>query len=345
MSILSWRRAAAAGALGFLVVHQASAAQDQAVVSVASPVATMWQAHADVTGRLTAVQGASLAAAQPGRVSDVLFHSGQSVVKGQILVRQDDSTEQAQIGLDQAKLAQAKRDLARQSQLMAIKGSSQAAFEAAQAAVAEARAQLALDQAQAAQLLTTAPFAGRVGLRTISPGDYLTQGQKIVDIAELAPLHVMFDVPQTEAAGLARGERFDIAAPAAPAGADGSGVISAISPQLDTTIRALPVQGDIANADQALIPGMYVVVTLPVGGKIPAWQIPDTALTNGALGSYVLVVAPGHDGATVVHAVYVHVLSQQPRTAVVTGDLTARDKIVAIGGFKLTDGQAVQMQH
>jgi RND family efflux transporter MFP subunit len=315
-------------------------------VQAATLQPTTWRATAQVPAVLDAQQNAVLAAQRPGQVVAVLYTSGQTVAKGDVLVKLDDAPEQAQLALDQARLAEAERALGRDAKLLQIAGASQAQFEQAQADMAEAKAQVTLDNAMLAQLNITAPFAGTLGIRKISQGDYVQQGQPVAQLTQTGPLRVLFSVPQTEAGDLKLGDPFTLAVASLPAGANSvPGRITALSPQLDTATNARAVEGVITGESGALLPGMYGVVTLQTGMPQPALTLPATALNDDTLGRFVYVLDPGANGAYTLRAVYVTEFGQSGGTAVIgVAGLNAGQRVVAVGGFKLEDGDAVTLQ-
>lgn len=307
---------------------------------------TSWRVTAQVPATVDAQQNAVLAAQRPGEVVAVLYTSGQTVAAGALLVKLDDAPEQAQLALDQARLAESERALGRDVKLLQIAGASEAEYEQAQAASAEAKAQVSLDNAMLAQLNITAPFAGILGIRKISEGDYIQQGQPVAQLTQSGPLRVLFSVPQTEAGDLNLGDAFTLTVASLPAGANSvQGKITALSPQLDTQTNARAMEGVITGQSNALLPGMYGVVTLQTGTPQPAFSLPATALNDDTLGRFVYVLDAGAGGAYTARAVYVTEFSQSGGTAVIgVSGLSAGQRVVAVGGFKLDDGDAVTLQ-
>jgi RND family efflux transporter MFP subunit len=315
----------------FSCLAGAARADDAPAVPVAHLAAVQWRQHVELSASLQAQQQAVLGAARPGRVLAVLYQSGQSVPAGTLLVQLDDEVERAQFALDQARLAAAQRTLLRSEKLIKIEGTSEAALEQVQADSAAAQAQLKLDQAALDQLDITAPFAGTLGIRLLSPGDYVQQGQEVANLTGTGPLRVLFSVPQTEADGLAVGEPFSFTA----GGVSATGRIIALSPALDPQTSALAVEGSIPAG--AFLPGMAGTVTLAIGAPQPAFRVPASALNNSLLGRFIYVVTGG-----VAHAVYVDELDESGDEAVIAAPgLKAGQNVAAIGGFKLSDGESV----
>jgi RND family efflux transporter MFP subunit len=319
---------------------------DQTAVPVqAAPLrAVLWRPSIDVAASVAAEQAASLAAERAGRVVAVLFTSGQPVPAGAVLVRLDDAPEAAQLAIDTAKLIETQNTLARAQKLISIAGASRAALEQAQADAAVAKAQVAYDQAVLAQLRIDAPFAGTLGIRNIAAGDYVQQGQVVATITQPGGLRVLFSVPQTEAGGIATGENFSFSSPSqsGPA-ATLPGVITALSPQLDTATNARDVEGQITGATGAVLPGMVGAVTLATGAAQPAYAVPATALNGSMLGPFVFVLDPAGQNYT-LRTVYVTRLGDAGNNTVVRADgLQAGALVLTTGGFKLTDGASVTL--
>jgi len=272
----------------------------------------------------------------------VLYSSGETVAAGALLVKLDDAAEQAQLDIDTAKLTEALDTLARSKKLLTINGASQATLEQAQADAAEDKAQLSADRAALAQLNITAPFAGTLGIRKISAGDYINQGQEVAEITQAAPLRVLFSVPQTESGGITLGEPFTLTEAATPGSPiTATGKITALSPMVNTATNARDIEGTITSPTGGLIPGMFGTVALQTGAPEPAFELPDTALNDSVLGRYLFVLQPS-GGAYILQTIYVTQYGQTGNTAIIaTTGLSAGERIVRIGGFKLTDGADV----
>jgi RND family efflux transporter MFP subunit len=301
-----------------------------------------WQATIQLAGAIDAAQTANLAAARAGTVVGVYFSSGQAVAAGTLLVKLADGPEQAQLALDSARQTQAQNTLARAEKLMTIAGASRAALEQAQADAAEASAQISYDQAVLAQLQVTAPFAGTLGIRNISAGDYVQAGQVVASLTQPGRLRVLFAVPQTESAGIRPGEDFTFTAPALPGAA--AGRIAALSPQIDSATNARAAEGQITGASAALVPGMFGTVTLAAGAAEPAFAVPSTALNDSALGPFVYVLDPAGQNFT-LRSVYITKLGDAGALSyVAAAGLRAGERILALGGFQQTDGASVSLQ-
>lgn len=321
-------------------------ARAQTAVQAVALRPAVWRASIEVAASVDAEQSAALAAERGGRVVAVLFASGQSVPAGAVLVQLDDGPEQAQLALDRARLDVANQTAARTAKLMTIAGASQAALEQAEADQAEARAEVSLDQASLRQLQITAPFAGTLGIRKLAAGDYVQQGQAVANIAQNTPLRVLFSIPQTEAAGLGVGDPFTLTVPAQDTGTISvAGKLTALAPAVDVTTNARDAEGSVTGQMAGLLPGMFGSVTLQIGAPQPGFAVPQSALNDNALGRYVYVLTPGKGGVYTLRAVYVTPLGRSgDDTLIGNAGLTEGERVVAVGGFNLTDGASVTLQ-
>jgi RND family efflux transporter MFP subunit len=325
------------GAPGLALADQAAATPVRAVALQPA----VWRVRITVSAEIAAGQSAALAAERPGRVVAVNFASGETVAAGTVLVQLDDAPEAAQLALDDAKLSQANEALARERKLMTIAGASRAALEQAEADAAEARAEVAYDEAVIGQLRIAAPFAGTLGIRDVSAGDYIAQGQVVARITQTAPLRVLFSIPQTESAGIAVGDGFAFSAPAP--GAAVAGAITALSPEVDASTNARDAEGGIPSPPAGLLPGMFGTVTLAAGMGEPAFTVPPSALNDSALGPFLFVLDPA-GGSYTLRTVYVSKLGDAGAATYIAADgLKGGQLVLAIGGFKMTDGASVSL--
>ncbi len=304
----------------------------------------LWRPTIEIAAAVAAEQAASLAAERPGRVVAMLFTSGQAVPAGAVLVRLDDAPEAAQLAIDTARLTEAQNTLARALKLISIAGASLAALEQAQADAAAGKAQVAYDKAVLAQLVIAAPFTGTLGIRNIAAGDYVQQGQVVATITQPGKLRVLFSVPQTEAGGITTGENFSFSAPSQSGPVTNlPGIITALSPQVDTATNARDIEGQITGAADAVLPGMVGAVTLAAGSPQPAFAVPATALNGSMLGPFIFVLDPAGQSYT-LRTVYVTRLGEDGSNTVVSAvGLQAGALVLSTGGFKLTDGASVTL--
>jgi membrane fusion protein (multidrug efflux system) len=250
-----------------------------------------WQPALNAVGTLRAVNGADLAMDAAGLVTTVKLKSGQDVQRGQLLLqlRDDDTTAQLQQLQAAAQLSQLTFERARKQ--LAGQAISQADFDSAAADLKAKKAAVAQQQVLVDKKQLRAPFAGRAGIITISPGDYVSAGTTLVTLQQLDPLFVDFHVPQGELGRLQVGQSVELTLDAY-AGRPFNGKLSAISPKVDTGTRNVQVEASVPNPDQALTPGMFAKLEVEVGSKQERLTLPQAAIVYNPYGDTVYVVHP-----------------------------------------------------
>jgi membrane fusion protein (multidrug efflux system) len=260
-------------------------------VSTTTARAQPWQPALSAVGTLRAANGADLAMDVAGLVTGVSLKSGQDVKQGQLLLQLRDGDDVAQLQqleaaaqLSQLTFERARKQLAAQAISKADYDTAAADLKGRQAAVAQQKVVVAKKQLRA-------PFAGRAGIITTSPGDYLSAGSAVVTLQQLDPLFVDFSVPQSELGRLQVGQVVNLKLDAY-AGRGFTGKLSAISPKVDLGTRNVQVEATVPNHDKALTPGMFAKVSVDVGNEQPRLTLPQAAIVYNPYGDTVYVVQP-----------------------------------------------------
>lgn len=250
-----------------------------------------WQPALSAVGTLRAANGADLAMDVAGLVTEVNLKSGQDVKQGQVLVQLRDGDDVAQLQqleaaaqLSQLTFERARKQLAAQAISKADYDTAAADLKARQAAVAQQKVVVAKKQLRA-------PFAGRAGIITTSPGAYLSAGTAVVTVQQLDPLFVDFYVPQSELGRLQAGQAVNLKLDAY-ANRGFTGKLSAISPKVDLGTRNVQVEATVPNHDKALTPGMFAKVSVDAGNEQPRLTLPQAAIVYNPYGDTVYVVQP-----------------------------------------------------
>ena len=254
-----------------------------------------WTGRVRAIGTLVAIRGVDVAPQVGGIVVDYYFDSGEDVEKGERLVKLDTSVEEADLADHKATLQQANLDLERHSRLVKTSAISQATLDATLAKRDSAAALVQKTEALIAQKNIVAPFAGRVGLRHVEKGQYVSPGQALVWLQALDPIWVDFPVPEAELGKLAIGSEVELAADAFP-GQIFKGKVEAFDAKLGSDTRTLMVRATIPNPERKLLPGMFANVAVLAGGAKDYVTVPRTAVTYGLYGDSVWVVK--EEGAT-----------------------------------------------
>lgn len=310
-----------------------------------------WQPALNAVGTLRAANGADLAAEVAGLVTDVNLKSGQEVKKGQLLVQLRDGDEVAQLQQLQANAELSKITLERARKQLAAQAISQADFDTAQADTKARVAAVAQQQVVIAKKQLRAPFDGRAGIITISPGDYLAAGTSVVTVQQLDPLYVDFNVPQGELGRLKVGQSVTLSLDAY-AGRSFSGKLSAINPKVDTSTRNVQVEATVPNHDQTLTPGMFAKVSVDVGQQRTQLTLPQAAIVYNPYGDTVYVVQPskGKDAKgkptppTVKQAFVTTGDSRGDQVAILKG-ISAGTEVVTSGQMKLKNDAPITVDN
>jgi membrane fusion protein (multidrug efflux system) len=212
-----------------------------------------------------------------GRVARLHFREGQRIEAGALLVSMDDSIARAEFAQAQANLNLAEKNFQR-AQVLFKRGASNAqTLDEASAELQASRASLALTQARLDKTRILAPYEGVLGLREVSPGDYLSAGQDIVNLEVLDPLKVDFRIPQKAVSQIRLEQSIEISLDAYP-GEYFHGEIFAINPRLDEAGRSQAVRADISNSEGRLSPGQFVLVSVILAERANALLIPEEAI-------------------------------------------------------------------
>jgi membrane fusion protein, multidrug efflux system len=249
-----------------------------------------WVDRVRAIGTLVAIQGVDVAPQVGGIVMDYFFDSGQDVEKGAKLVQLDTSVEEADLADHKATLLQGNLDFERQSRLVKTSAVSQSTLDATIAKRDSAAALVQKTEALIAQKNIVAPFAGRLGLRHVEKGQYVSAGQALVWLQALDPIWADFPVPEAEIGKLTIGSEVELAADAFP-GETFKGKVEAFDAKLGSDTRTLMVRATIPNPDRKLMPGMFANIAVLAGGAKDYVTVPRTAVTYGLYGDSVWVVA------------------------------------------------------
>ena len=230
-----------------------------------------------VTGRIEAIQSIELRPDESGRIKELLFREGQRVAAGTPLIRIDDALLRAQAARAEAERDLARQQLARVERLRAENASSPADLERAQANARSAEAALGVLLLQIERTTVRAPFAGVIGQRLVSLGDYVTPATPLLTLQSVDPQHVVIDVPERYAADLRPGQRTEFTIASHP-GRVFTGDVEFIDPVVRPDARTITVKARAPNRDGALRPGMFVEARVATETRAGAIVVPEDAV-------------------------------------------------------------------
>ena len=299
---------------------------------------------AEAVGSLKSRQSVMLRPEVGGRITQLNFHDGQRVRRGQVLVQLDDQLPRAQIQQSRAELSIAQANHKRNQELVAQGFISQRSVDESAANLEVAQAKLALAQATAQRLKIVAPFDGIAGIRGVNVGDYLKDGADIVNIEDLDAVYVDFRLPERLQSKVRPGQTAQVTFDALP-GVRYAALVQAISPQIDADGRAIAVRGCIDNRRLQLRPGMFARVTTVFSERSDARVVPEEAIVPDGSSPYVLKVVEGKEpGSQVTRRTPVQLGVRSPGWVEVLDGLSAGDLVVTAGQQRIRkDGTEVRV--
>lgn len=333
------------GALGGVTVGTATAAEGSLPVLI------------DALGTVTPPAVAALVPQVSGILTEVHFTEGQMVKKGDLLARIDPRTyEQAlaqargQRARDAAQLQVAQVTLARYDKLLQQDSVARQDRDNQAALVKQLQGTVEADKAaeRAAQInlgftKITAPISGRIGLRTVDPGNLVSTGTTggIATITQITPIDVLFSVPQDRVQAVLEAQRKGalpvLALDRARTQTLAEGEFLTLNNEVNVATGTVLAKARFANADGRLFPNEFVNARLQLG-KTDGVLIPITAMRTGPDGDYVFVV----DNQGVAHMRAVTAAMTNAEQALVTTGLKAGEVVVSQGGDRVRDGGAVR---
>lgn len=303
-----------------------------------------WQPRLEAVGSLRAVHGVDVTSEIEGLVREVRFASGDEARKGQLLVQLNADADAAQLRALEADAELARTVYERDKEQFTVQAVSQATLDADEADLKSKEARVDQQKAVVEKKAIRAPFAGRLGINAVNLGQYVNPGDKIVTLQSLDPIYADFTLPQQELARLNIGQTVTATTDTYP-GRPFGGTITAINPKVDPETRNVQLEATIANPRHALLPGMYVSVTVEAGKPSPYLTLPQTAVTYNPYGESVYLVeeSKGPDGKPLLTARQTFVTLGETRgdqVAILTG-ITPGRMVVTSGQLKLKNGSVV----
>jgi membrane fusion protein, multidrug efflux system len=270
----------------------------------------------------------------------IRFDSGDRVRRGQVLVEMANVEQAADLAEARAANEAAQQDLRRQQELFDRGFASQARIDTVRAAADAARARYEAGGSRIADRTITAPFAGLVGLRTASPGQFMRPGDQIGTLDDISQIKLDFDVPETQIARLRSGVPITAHTAAFP-DATFEGVIEHVDSRVDPTTRSVRVRAILPNRAEQLRPGMLMTVEVRSNPR-SALAIPETAILDEAANSYVFRVITRENAQTVERASITTGQRSGGMAEVLTG-LSEGDVVVTEGLQAVRPGQPVRV--
>lgn len=286
------------------------------------------------TGELKANEEVELRSETAGRLTALHFREGEEVAAGSLLVKINDSDLQAELKRTQVQRALAAQREERVRNLLNEKTVSQQVYDEAAGNLETADAEIELLRARIAKTEIRAPFSGRIGLRTMSEGGYVTSAMPIATLQDLDPIKLDFAVPEKYSGQIRAGAAIEFGV----AGLDRKfrGEVYAVEPRIDSATRSVRLRARAPNPDRLLLPGSFAQVELVLAEQQDAILVPTPALVPGLETTTVFLI---EDGKAVARQVEVG--QRTDATVQVTRGLKVGDRVITSGLQQIRPGMAV----
>ncbi|OGT47298.1 MAG: efflux transporter periplasmic adaptor subunit [Gammaproteobacteria bacterium RIFCSPHIGHO2_12_FULL_41_20] len=334
-----------------LFMHHYFATHGNPVMTVSTTTVSYstWQPQLTAVGSLRATLGVNVTAQLGGMIQQAYFTPGSIVKEGTVLVQQNADTQIGQLQALQAneKLAQITYD--RDKAQYKVGGVSKQQVDSDEQNLKSLQGQVAEQTATVVKLTIAAPFAGRLGISNVYPGQYLNPGDTVTTLQSLDPIYVDFYLPQQALSQLQTGQQVTFTVDAFPNQVF-SGKITTINPIVDSSTRNVEVEATISNPKMQLLPGMFVNVTVSAGKSQRFLTVPQTAVSFNPYGDIAYLVkeqGKDKDGKPILAVTQLFVMIGETRgdqVAILQG-LNAGDEVVTSGQLKLKNGSLVAINN
>jgi membrane fusion protein (multidrug efflux system) len=332
-----------------------------ATVSAVKVREQTWQSHINAVGNFVAKNGVDVNSQTAGAVVTIHFHSGQTIEANAPLVDLDDRIEQANLKSKQSELALQRINYQRQADLFKRGAAPKSIVDEAEARRLQAEADVERSSELIRQKHITAPFAGRLGIRQVNLGQYISPGQNtLVTLQSMDPLYLEFYLPEhlIKHAHLQQTIFFSIQQmPSLLFEAE----ISAINAKVDSSTHNVLIQATLANCPRkalkdplhsplltgkkqndgkilvqcqsklnqtnniqhfSFLPGMFAAIEIPAAQQQKALVLPSTAISYSLYGNAVYVIEKDKKDPSVLVA---------KRVYVTTGEQEGNDTVILSG--------------
>ncbi|MEH2485046.1 efflux RND transporter periplasmic adaptor subunit [Bradyrhizobium sp. AZCC 2230] len=332
---------------GMISQVMASLADPPQTVSTTAAQVSDWQSSLTAIGTFRAVNGADLSLQQAGIVDGIHFESGKDIAAGDTLLDLRMEDDVAKLQSLQATADGFGITLRRDQGQLKINAVSQATVDSDVVNERNALALVAQQRALVEQKTLRAPFAGRLGVRQVDVGQYLTAGTTIVTLQALDRLFVDFTLPQQAIDQVKVGQTVVARVDAFP-DLSFKGVVQAFNSKVDQTSRNIQVRALFDNSDRKLLPGMFARIDVRVGPPTSYLTLPQTAIVYNTYGESVFLAvksdAPGKQGLVARQTFVKTGATRGDQVAVVSG-LDRGATVVTAGQVKLRNGTLLKLDN
>ena len=290
-----------------------------------------------IAGSIEANEQVDIRSEVSGLVTDILFTEGSAISKGKVLIKINDQELQAQLSQALTKQKLAQETEYRAGMLLEKEAISKEEYDVALAELRSLQSQTQLIRAQLAKTQIRAPFSGKIGLRTISAGEYITPANNIARLVSTDPVKILFSIPEKYAGTI----KLNTSIAFTVAGSKNvyQGSIYAIEPGIDLSTRTLQLKAKASNSNGELLPGSFAKIDLPLNNTDDAILIPTESIVPILQGKKVFISSNGK-----AKEVMVETGTRTDKSILISSGLNVGDTILTTGIMSLKDGMPITVK-
>jgi membrane fusion protein (multidrug efflux system) len=289
-----------------------------------------------LSGSIEANEQVEIRSEISGIVESINFQEGSNVSKGQLLFKVNDTELRAQLSQSNTKESLASENERRAKLLLQKEAISQEEYDVARAEHASTKAQSQLIKAQIAKTAVRAPFSGRIGLRSISVGTYITANVLVATLVNIGKLKITFSIPEKYVNEL--NPNSTILFTVTGSNKKYTAKIYAIEPIIEIATRTLQVRAITDNKDGKLLPGTFANVELPLDVIKDAIVVPTQAVIPVQNGKKVFISDMGK-----AKQVMVETATRTDASLLIISGLKAGDTVITTGVMSLKNDAPVKI--
>lgn len=317
-------------------------------VSSSEVEAQQWASTLNAVGSLVAVRGADLTAEMDGTVTSIDFESGQAVSEGDQLLSLESVAERSELARLKAQAKLAEIEVERRAALFKRGTISKSEYDTAIAETEVAKAAADAQQGRVNLKTLRAPFAGELGIRRVSVGQYLRAGDAIVTLQALDPIELDFSLPEKRLGKVQPGDTVTIVVDAL-GNRQFTGEVIAVEPKIDPATRNFDLRARLSNPEKLLKPGLYAKVSVDLNVPRDVLVLPRTAIQYTSYGDSVYAIRPQEEGnkegdLEVIQRFVTLGEARGDYIEIIDG-LEAGDEVASSGLLKLRSGQPVMIEN
>ncbi len=289
-----------------------------------------------LSGSIEANESVDIRSEVSGIAESINFEEGTNVAKGQVLFKVNDIELRAQLGKIRTAQGLASENERRAKLLLQKEAISQEEYDIASADFKSAQSETQLINAQLAKTVIRAPFSGKIGLRSISKGTYVTPTTIVAKLVNTTQVKITFSIPEKYASQMKVGNTLTFTT--AGSKQEYTAKIYAIEPEIDVATRTLRLRAIADNSKGTLLPGTFANVKLPLEKINNALLVPTEALIPIQNGKKLLVARNGKATEVIVETG-----ARTDTDILITSGLKIGDTVLTTGVMSLKEGSPIKV--